>query len=127
MIGRRYRNELDGLMSDLQSIDSQLAYVEVEKFKLKIQENVDDKLLRIDMSIKNYQKLKKDCESNIRIHRSIIRKRIDEKYKHKTLDDTITDIAIELEKESKYPRDKMILEALFIALKNSNNCFEELD
>jgi len=119
MSGQRRVNDLSQLVSNLQSVNSQLEYFEVEKFKLERREIVDDdELLRMNMGIETRMKLKKECEENIKNQRNIIRKEIDEKYKNKTLDDTITDIAIELEREFQKPRDKLILEALFISLKS---------
>ena len=129
-------HQIRGLVSNLQNINNQLEYFEVERFKLERQENVNaDMLLKMNMGIETHLKLKKECEENIKNQRNIIRKSIDEKYKNKTLDDTITDIAIELaEKLEKIKKDNysrgaplgkyydqqfvIILEALFISLKS---------
>jgi len=132
-MGRRSdNNEFEKLTSDLFKIKEKLVWLEVEKYKY---EKSGQDSIGLQLEIDYNQKEKGNIDIEIEKHRKNIRDQMDKEYTNKTLNDVITDIAVDLHykknniRENKYSRlvplgkyyDEQfvkLLEAMFVGLKS---------
>ena len=125
-------NEYEKLESELYKIKEKLVWLEVEKYKY---DKSDQDSIGLQLEIDYNQKEKENIDIEIKKHCKNIRDQMDKEYRNKTLNDVITDIAVDLHykkiniRENKYSRlvplgkyyDEQfvkLLEVMFVGLKS---------
>lgn len=125
-------NEYEKLESELYKIKEKLVWLEVEKYK---HDKTGQDSIGLQLEIDYNKKEKETIDIEIKKHRKNIRDQMDKEYRNKTLNDVITDIAVDLHhkktniRENKYSRfvplgkyyDEQfvkLLEAMFVGLKS---------